>query len=53
MTESLKEMAKEVKEFKESPGVKLWLVVQGFGMFKLGLLIASCGMAYRIIANAA
>jgi len=53
VTESLEEMEKEEKDFKESPGVKLWLVVQGFGMFKLGLLVASCGMAYRISANAA
>jgi hypothetical protein len=47
-----KEAEKNVEEMKESAGVKLWLVVQGFGMFKLGLLIASCGLAYRVSANA-
>jgi hypothetical protein len=50
--ESIKELEKEEEEFKESAGVKLWLVVQGFGVFKLGLLIASCGLAYRMSANA-
>jgi hypothetical protein len=47
-----KEVKENVEELKQSSGMKLWLIVQGFGMFKLGLLIASCGLAYRMSANA-
>jgi len=48
----VQETATNVEELKQSSGMKLLLIARGFGMFKLGLLIASCGLAYRMSANA-